>query len=65
MNLLHIDPSSGDHEHDHDFDSVKVIVDALRAKFGDDALTVARIQQSHALPESDDAWAEIVMRLSA
>jgi hypothetical protein len=63
MNLLHIDPSNTND--DHNFDAVTVIVEALRAKFGNEALAVARIQQSCALPESDDAWAEIVMRLSA
>lgn len=45
--------------------AIAIIVDALRQKFGDRALDVARSQASSAEGDARDTWQAIVARLTA
>jgi hypothetical protein len=46
------------------FDSVGVIISALRTRFGNAAATVAQRQAELAAPESATQWSAVVSRLS-
>lgn len=48
-----------------DIDTVTIIVEAFRLKFGDGALRAATLRHDLATEESRQRWAEIVHRLQA
>lgn len=50
-------------DHDYEPESVDVITDALRSKFGDEALRLAVGQLERADGGSVDVWREVVDRL--
>ena len=43
--------------------SAGIIADAIRSKYGDDALPIAEEQLSHATDESVEVWQHVVSRL--
>ena len=48
---------------ERDIDTVGIIVDALRTKFGDEAADVAEAQRMVSSGKSRSTWAQIVERL--
>jgi len=52
------------HGHDDPIDgSATIFTDAIRSKYGDDALPIAEEQLSHATDESVEVWQHVVSRL--